>query len=30
MLREADGDPALIDLLEKAMGDKEDLDIEWK
>lgn len=30
MLREADGDPELIALLEKAMGDSGEVDILWK
>jgi len=30
LLRERGGDPALLDILTKAMGDAEDLEIAWE
>jgi len=30
MFREAGGDPALIELLDKALGDRDDMDVRWE
>ncbi len=30
MFREAGGDPGLIALLERALGDREDMDVRWE
>lgn len=30
MFKDKDGDEALISMLEKALGDKEDIDVAWR